>query len=450
MGAASGHSASVRIDSLQLAVILFLGISGGYALYLAHYTKLRRADARLNRGSSMANRQILGAILGAVLAPGVILADTVELNTDHPETYVVQRGDTLWDISGRFLSEPWRWPDIWHANPQIDNPHLIYPGDEVYLAYQDGRPVLSVRRGGARPLVKLSPTVREVPLEDLAVPTIPIDAIQQFLLRPRVIGAAELEEAAYVVSLGKERLVGGAGQRLYARGLGDETQNRYTVYRQGEPYLDPDNLEEVLGYEALHIADAVLEKVGDPATMVIASSKREVLAGDRLLPVTEEPLDSHFFPREPDAPVDGRIISVIDGVNQIGQHQVVVLNVGTNDGIDVGHVMAVYQAGEIIDDPYIIRPPRAQTAYIELDPEKQGGLDGFSIAADRLVREISHFTSETITSFIDPTHNDVEQIALPDEKAGHVMVFRPYDDISYALVVDATRPMHIHDAVRNP
>jgi hypothetical protein len=398
----------------------------------------------------MGKRNILGLIMGAMLLPGLAVGQSVELAADHPEAYTVQRGDTLWDISAMFLSEPWRWPDIWQANPQIKNPHLIYPGDEVYLSYQDGQPVLSVRRSGERPTVKLSPTVREVALDDLALPTIPIDAIQQFLLRPRVVEEALLADSPYIVSLGKERLVGGAGQRFYARGFEDYGSGRYTVYRQGETYLNPDNPDEVIGYEALHIADAVLEKSGDPATMVITASKREVLAGDRLLEVTEERLDSHFFPREPDTAIDGRIISVIDGVNQIGQHQVVVLNVGSNDGLAVGHVVAVYQSGDTVKDPYVKLTPRANKSYIELDPEKQGGIDGLSIAADRLVREIEYLVTDQWESWTNPSANDIEEVTLPDEKAGLLMVFRPYADISYALVLDATRPMHIHDFVRNP
>ena len=399
----------------------------------------------------MGNTKLFGLVASVLLLPSVALTqDTVELAPDHPDSYTVKKGDTLWDISGMFLREPWRWPDIWHVNPQIKNPHLIYPGDEVYLTYKDGRPVISVRRSGVRPTVKLSPTVREVSLEDLAVPTIPIDAIQQFLLRPQVVESDLLEEAPYIVSLGKERLVGGAGQRVYARGFNEYATGRYTVYRQGEAYMDPDEPGTVLGYEALHIGDAVLEKRGDPATMVISRSKREVLTGDRLLPVTEDPLDSHFFPREPDTTIDGRIISVVDGVNQIGQHQVVVLNVGANDGLDIGHVMAVYQSGEVVKDPYVRHPPRAYDAYVELDPEKQGGVDGLSIAADRLVRDIEHLVVEQWQRFTDPTKTDIEEVTLPDEKAGLLMVFRPYDNISYALVLDATRPMHIHDIVRNP
>ena len=251
-----------------------------------------------------------------------------------------------------------------------------------------------VTRAGGRPTVKLSPTVREIPLDELAVPTIPIDAVQQFLLRPRVVGEDELEQSPYIVSLGSEHLIGGSGSKIYARGFGRDLGNRYIVYRQGNPYVDPGS-GEVLGYEAIHIADAVLERSGDPATMVISRSTREVLKGDRLLGVTEDTINSHFYPKSPDTAVQGQIISVVEGVTQIGQGQVVVLNLGTSDGVAVGDVVAVYQAGDRIQDPLQIEQPRVRDSYVELDPERQGGIDGLSMAYDRTLRDIQGLILET-------------------------------------------------------
>ncbi len=398
----------------------------------------------------MSKRKLVALIFCTALCSGAVLADTLALNPDHPQTYTVVRGDTLWDISARFLREPWRWPEIWEDNPQVKNPHLIFPGDELVLVYRAGEPRLQVRRAGGRPTVKLSPEVREVALSDLAVPTVPIDAIQQFLSRPRVVGARELEAAPYVLSLEKERLIGGAGHKVYVRGLGAESATRFTVYRQGAPYRNPDDPEEVLGYEAIHIGDAVLERRGDPATMVLSRTNREVLKGDRLLAASEETIDSSFFPRGPEGEVAGKIISVVDGVTQIGQHQVVVLNLGTRDGINSGHVMAVYQAGEVIQDTLATLPEKPNEAFIEMDPEHQGGIDGFSVAADRLVREIQDTVVTQFKRFAQPSRKDYQSVQLPEERAGLVMVFRPYERISYALVVDATRPMHILDSVRNP
>ncbi len=397
----------------------------------------------------MARRMNLAVAVAAFLLPVALLAETVALNPEHPQRYTIQKGDTLWDISAKFLREPWRWEEIWRANPQIKNPNLIYPGDEVVLSYQQGEPVLEVRRSGERPTVKLSPRMRTVSLDSVPVPTIPIDAIQQFLARPMVVGADEFDSAAYVVSLEKERLVAGAGHKLYVRGLDTDAGTSFTVYRRGDAYIDPTSGES-LGYEAVHIADAVLERGGDPATMVVSRSNKEVLKGDRLLPDTEEAVDSNFHPRQPERAVNGQILSVMDGVSQIGQNQIVVLNIGAQDGVEVGHVMAVYQAGDEVQDAMADKPEVINQSYIELDPAKQGGIDGFSVAADRLVREVSGMLVKQYNRFAHPAEENHDLVNLPEERAGLVMVFRPYERISYALVVDAKRPMHIHDTVTNP
>ena len=397
----------------------------------------------------MSTRKVFGLIVAGSMLTSIALAETVELSPDHPETYTVQEGDTLWGLAARFLSQPWRWREIWQSNPHIENPDLIYPGDKITLVVTDGEPSLILTRSGERPTVKLSPRVRVIPLDEIAVPTIPIDAIQQFLLRPRIVGQNELDEAPYIVSLGSEHLVGGAGAKIYARGFGSDLRNRYIVYRQGNPYVDPGS-GQVFGYEAIHIADAVLEKAGDPATMVISRSKREVLKGDRLLGVTEETINSHFYPKAPDSAVDGLIISVVEGVTQIGQGQVVVLNVGTSDGIAIGDVMAVYQAGDLIQDVLQQEPRMARDSYIELDPERQGGFDGLSMAADRTTRALQRLILETLDKVVHPGNKPYRSVNLPEERAGLLMVFQPYDQISYALVVDASRSIHINDAVRNP
>ena len=181
----------------------------------------------------MSISKVFSLIAAGFLLTSAALAATLQLNPEHPETYTVQEGDTLWDLSTKFLSEPWRWREIWQSNPQIDNPDLIYPGDVLTLIFPGGEPSLVVTRAGGRPTVKLSPSVREIPLDELAVPTIPIDAVQQFLLRPRVVAEEELEASPYIVSLGSEHLIGGTGLKFYARGFGQDLRNRYIVYRQG-------------------------------------------------------------------------------------------------------------------------------------------------------------------------------------------------------------------------
>lgn len=376
-------------------------------------------------------------------------AQNIELKVGYPKTYIVKEGDTLWDVSARFLTEPWRWQEIWDANPQVKNPNLIYPGEELTLVFRDGQPRLI--RNGDRPTIKLSPTVRELPSEQLAVPTIPINAVQQFLTGQRLVTENFLNAAPYVVSLGKEHIVAGAGDRLYARGFVGSPSNRYLVYRLGSSFVDPDRDDVVLGHEALYIADVSLEAVGDPATLVVTKSTREILPGDRLLPATDDAVYSHFYPNPPSNAVEGRIISVGEGVTQVGRYQVVVVNLGTRDGIDKGDVMAVYQAGHVTNDKLASIPQKRQSAsYIELDPNKQGGIDGLSVVIDRIFREIQEKGTELIQQVTKPGVRNYQTVTLPEERAGLVMVFHPYEHLSYALVMDAIGPLYLHDSVRNP
>ncbi|MEG7525348.1 MAG: LysM peptidoglycan-binding domain-containing protein, partial [Chromatiales bacterium] len=263
------------------------------------------------------SHKLLGVILGLLISGQVLSVAAVELNPAHPESYEVVKGDTLWDISARFLREPWLWPDVWYVNPQIANPHLIYPGDRIVLTYKDGRPILSLQRGSQH--LKLSPRIRSTAL-DTAIPMIPIDAITPFLSRPYVMEKAEMELAPYVVHFLDDHIVGGAGTRFYVRSIESENPLRYEVIRPGKPYMDPET-DELLGYEAAYIGAADLQRTGDPAKLELVSTTMESVIGDRLLPVTEGvPLNS-FQPRAAEANLEGRIISVINGVSQIGQYQ---------------------------------------------------------------------------------------------------------------------------------
>lgn len=335
------------------------------------------------------------------------------LRPDHPERYEVVKGDTLWDIASMFLNDPWRWPEIWYHNPQVENPHLIYPGDILTLTYIDGKPRIQVQRG--RPTVKLSPRARVESLEH-AIPTIPIDAVKPFLNRTRVVSEDTLEDAPYIVSSAGEHLITGAGDRVYVRGIEDEGVAEYEVVRGGEVYRNPDDPDDILGYEALHIGDAVLQRGGDPATLHLVRSTREALVGDRLVPAGGEEIIQSFTPRGPEQEVAGEIISVLDGVSQIGQHDVVVLDLGEQQGMAVGHVLTVMEAGETIADT--IKGQRVELSH-------PGG-------------------SAPSVSMVDET------VTLPDERAGTVMVFRVFERVSYALVMDATRAIHVGDRVTNP
>jgi hypothetical protein len=332
-------------------------------------------------------------------------ADTVKLAPDHPDEYVVAKGDTLWDISSRFLQDPWLWPELWQINPAIENPHLIYPGDIIHLEYIEGKPVLIIRRGEERsglPTVKLSPGARYSSLET-AIPTIPIDAIKQFLLHPRIVSDEELEASPYIVATSEGHLISGTGDKVYARGLEQDTDvHSYNIVRRGQVYRDPANPKQILGYEAIDVAGADLTATGDPSTLLITRANREVLKGDRLLAPLDEELDQYFTPRAPQSDVDGQIISVLDGVSRIGRLQTVVINRGRVDGLEKGHVLAVYRTGEVVRDTV-----------------------GAANGGDRMVK-------------------------LPNERAGTLMIVRLFDNISYALVMEATRDLRILDTVDNP
>ncbi len=379
----------------------------------------------------------LAGFLGAASAAEVVL------NPAHPQSYTVVRGDTLWDIAGRFLSHPWQWPDIWQVNPQIKNPHLIYPGDVVTLTYVDGKPILSLTRSR---LVKLTPSVREQ-AHDNAIPPIPLDAIHQFLSRPKVVTQAEIEASAYVVGSQDEHLAVGAGGRIYIRGLSDDAGDKFSVYRPGGAYKDPDT-GAVLGYEALHVADVQLHKLGDPATGVLTWSNREVLKGDRLMPqeLDESP---DFIPRAPGGEVDGRIISVVDGVSQIGQHHVVVINRGAADGLEPGHVLGIFQAGQEIEDPIGTKMAHRQ----RLDDLKRQELENPSAVGrffDGVANDLRDAKLAVDEALGERVGGAPVKVALPEERAGEVLVFRTFDSVSYGLVMNTQRPVYVLDKVRNP
>ncbi|MBI4005137.1 MAG: LysM peptidoglycan-binding domain-containing protein [Gammaproteobacteria bacterium] len=399
------------------------------------------------------------------------------VNPDHPDKYVVQKGDTLWDISGKFLQQPWLWPEVWRANPQIIDPHLIYPGDIISLTYEDGKPILALERGGrtiSGRNVRLSPTVRSYEKEE-AIPTIPVDAIKQFLTRPLVVSEKEMETWPYIVSSYDEHLVAGSGNKIYVRGLPDEsTAKRYAIYRKGKPYFKGETYltnyreggsfsyssytsskqddENILGYEALYVGDAIIEKPGDPASAIVALSNREVLNGDRLAEESETDISTNFIPTSPDHEVNGNIISVIDGVTEIGQYQVVVLDLGTSDGMEVGNVVGVFKSGKIVKD-YVATAIKAK----EEDARRLKFEHEDTSAVDRAVSNIANDIRDTkrafdrtdLAGYLGRPNTIPEKVELPEEYAGVLMVFRTFEKVSYALVMEAISPIHIYDSVRN-
>lgn len=326
------------------------------------------------------------------------------IKPESPERYVVQKGDTLWDIAARFLHDPWMWPKVWHINPEIRNPHLIYPGDVIALHYVEGKPYLTLEGVGGTPppkgmnTVKLSPKVRYQKL-DSAITTIPRSAIEPFLYRPRVVTQDQINGAPYIAGNFGNKLVSGNGMKVYAKRVKKQHVGNYDVVRPGETYRDPVT-NEVLGIEVTSLATARLVRAGEPATLILSNARQEVLDGDFLAPSEAMDLDFNFFPFAPTSSISGQIISVFNGVSQIGQYNVVVLNRGAREGLEPGNVLAIYKKGEAVFDPY----------------------------------------GRTSTT----------RVNLPDEKIGLLMVFRSYERVSYALVMQATQAIHLLDRVTNP
>ncbi len=398
--------------------------------------------------------KILISVAILVISTG-LRADELTINPDHPETYTVVKGDTLWDISARFLEQPWRWPEIWNVNPQIANPHLIYPGDVVSLTYQDGKPVLNVNRGSGQIVsgrnVKLSPTIRSSDNVE-AIPTIPIDAIQQFLKRPLVFNNDDMNSWPYVVSSYDEHLVATTGNTIYVRGIKEEaTDKRYSIYRRGNAYINPkkveDEKDQILGYEALYIGDAILEKKGDPASAVVTVVDREVLTGDRLIPLSNEDVSTEFIPRAPVRDVQGNILSVVDGVSQIGQYQIIVLSLGEEQGIEPGNVLGIYQSGYVVQDKI---GPNNKMSKAEKDAQRKDIAENGTILSKLyygIVEKIEAF-DETFPTIANKQAKS-EDITLPEEYVGVAMVFRTFDKVSYALVMETEGAVHVLDTVKN-
>lgn len=315
-----------------------------------------------------------------------------ELRSDHPERYTVVKGDTLWDISARFLNNPWYWPEIWHVNPQVGNPHLIYPGDRLALVYIDGKP--RITKVTTSDVIRLSPQIRSEAI-DTPIPAIPLDAISSFLTDTRIVSPAEINDAPYVLEGEDGRIITGAGDRLYARG--QKPADRIGIFRRSKEFVDPAT-GEFLGLEARSIArGTVTAENNDVLTLMLTRSSEEVRIGDRLLINEDRGLTTNFVPSSPDADIQGVMISVDGGVSQIGQYNVVAINRGEREGLQSGNVLAVMKAGNMVRDPV---------------------------------------TGETIE--------------LPFERAGLLMVFQTYEKMSYGLVLQATRPLSVGDRVTNP
>ncbi|CAA9892377.1 Peptidoglycan-binding protein [Candidatus Methylobacter favarea] len=350
-------------------------------------------------------------------------AEEIPLNLSHPDQYTVLKGDTLWNIAGKFLNHPWQWPELWRHNNQIENPNLIYPGDTIYFSVVNGKPQLSLARNeqpqlpAGSPCIlkeedikngrtdfavsengKLLPCIREITGKQ-AIKLVPAEAIAKYLTSPKVVGKNELDTAPYVIGFAGEHLIAGTGDKIYVRSITRPKSLSYTIYRAGDTYVSPVS-GEILGYEAKYIADSTLQQAGDPATLAVTKSGSEIVIGDRIMVNSEEDVALNYFPRPPAHNIKGNIISVLGGVSQIGQYNVVVIDKGTADGLLPGHELDIYKRGNIVSDAY---------SAVKTDA-----------------------------------------VRLPDEIAGTLMVFRPFERISYALIMKAGQAIHVLDKVQIP
>jgi hypothetical protein len=376
------------------------------------------------------------------LATGAALAQIpqtpIAFKTDAPDRYIVVRGDTLWGISERFTDSPWRWPEIWNFNrEQIRNPHWIYPGDVIVLDRvsgtlsiagadgkpgapgADGKPGAPGATGGdgtgaptGRPgldpgsavgTVKLSPRVRAESSARDAIPSIPPSAIEPFLSRPLVIEPDGLDNAPTIIATEENRVIIEAGNQAYVRGMGDSKEENWFIYRRGKALVDPDT-NVTLGYEAIYLGTARLMRAGDPATVRLTTVTQEVGRGDKLLPagVPEVP---KYAPHAPAVFMQGRVIGIYGGLGKVGEagpQQIITLNRGRADGVEVGHVFALYRPGPLITDASVKTDGKPAT------------------------------------------------FKLPDERYGLAFVFRIYDRVSYALVMRISRPVNPLDVVQTP
>jgi len=382
----------------------------------------------------------LPAICAGLLLTLTAYAASVQLAKDHPDTYTVRKGDTLWSIAAKFLQKPWQWPEVWQANPQVRNPHLIYPGDVLSLAYLNGNPGVGFAgRGG------IEPHTRAEQLES-AIKPLPLSAIEDFLKKPRLVSEDEFKRAPHVVGIEDHHINGTTGQLIYVRGLDVQPGQRYVlarpigryyvitgkdghsdeVFRQDMQDRDdrpsmlwhhgPDHFTlhgdvHFLGYEMLQFGEVQATHAGNPASVLVTSTDYEVRAGDFVLPVENNQFDFQYVPHAPkQVPPNMRVIAFTDALNAVGRLQVVALSNGAADGVENGQTFSIFHKGDVVQDR-------------------------------------SDYPEGSLKAFFHP--NDAK-VQLPEEYIGHVMIFRTFDRVSYGLIMDGIRPVHLGDKLYDP
>ncbi len=390
--------------------------------------------------------------LGLLLAMPA-LADSIQLQDSAPDKYVVVKGDTLWDISGRFLKDPWRWPEIWKMNrEEIKNPHWIYPGDMVVLDKSGDEPVLRLVKGdeGGLPTVKLSPGMRSTEIQDQAIPAIPIRVIHPFLSQPRVVPHGALDDAPFILGSNTDRYVLGTGDDAIATG-GKPGVTRWNIVRPGHALTDPVT-GELLGYEVVYLGDAGTLTEGAPQKIRITNAVEEILPRDKLV-AADDTATFEFVPHAPENKISGRIISAYGGLTDSGVYQTVVINRGSRDGLEPGHVLAVYREGMATT---LSKDEADRMKWVN---EKSAGIPegGAWLYSDvRCLNQYSKVTYDQATDVRDNFRGtclgdgDARAVKMPDTKSGLIMVYRVYDSVSYALIMQSNGPVFLLDTVRNP
>lgn len=379
----------------------------------------------------------LPAVFAGLLLTLTCYAATVQLADNHPDTYVVQKGDTLWSISRRFLRNPWDWPEVWQANQQIPNPHLIYPGQVLNLAYVNGRARITNEGFG--------PHVRAEPLDE-AIKPLPLSAIEDFLKKPRMIGEDEFRNAPHVVAMEDHHINGTPGEFVYVRGLSAPEGTKLVLARPIGRYYEitgkdgaasriyRESLEETddrqdmlwhtgpnhftlhgdvhfIGYEMLQYGTVQVTKAGDPASTLALASDYEIRRGDLVLTLDPMSFDFQYFPHPPaHVPPEMRVTVFTDALNAVGRLQVVGLSAGSADGVENGQVYSIFHAGDQVED-------------------------------------LTDYPEFSVKNFFHPHDKEVQ---LPEEYVGHVMIFRTFDRVSYGLVMDGIRPVHVGDRLYEP
>lgn len=380
-------------------------------------------------------------------------ADTLRLQENAPEKYVVVKGDTLWDISARFLKDPWLWPQIWGLNRgEIKDPHWIYPGDLIVLDRTGSEPRLSLVKGDKREMstIRLAPGVRATEIGDDAIPAIPIRIIHPFLSQPRVVAKGALTDAPFILGTNAERVVLGAGDDAFATG-GPAGTTRWNVLRPGRALNDPET-GETLGYEVEYLGDARTVAEGAPQKIRITQSVQEILPRDKLL-AADETTTYEYMPHAPAGRIAARIISAYGSVADSGSYQTVVLNRGSRDGLEPGHVLAVYREGQAVQ---LTRAEKKRMAWVS---RKVDGASGEGAWLYNDVRCLKEDGAVRYDQGADPRDSfrktclgtdDDRTVKLPDARSGLVMVYRVYDRVAYALIMQSDGPVYLLDTARNP